>query len=238
MEEQSYYGSNDDGDGSLQHSQSNLVVHSMAVLISSQFPDFADLDISSSSAPPKDAAEALPVRDKQGVPSSPPSELRAKESARGGKAREALSESDKFPEEEHTREELAEMRKQLPSEVAAVLDSIDACFAQMDEFAKMNEKLQVRREIIERIMAARTMKTLNEANTYEERMSKKQVNEECEEFVKFCQELVSSLEAMDGRLNDYEADLVLVMWVIHRRIRKKRVKSDCWIPFCRIVKQW
>ena len=88
MEEQSYYGSNDDGDGSLQHSQSNLVVHSMAVLISSQFPDFADLDISSSSAPPKEAAEALPVRDKQGVPSSPPSERerrRVREEARRGK---------------------------------------------------------------------------------------------------------------------------------------------------------
>ena len=239
MEEQSYHGSNDDGDGSLQHSQSNLVVDTVIVFISSQFPDFADLDISSgSSAPPKEPADALPTRDKRGAPSSQSSEAKAKESARGGKAREVSPESDKFPEEEHTSEELAEMRKQLPSEVAAVLDSIDACFAQMDEFAKMNEKLQVRREIIERIMAARTMKTLNEANTYEERVSKKQVNDECEEFVKFCKELISSLEAMDVRLNDYEADLVLVMWVIHRRTRKKRVKGDCWIPFCRIVKRW
>ena len=240
MEEQPYHGSNDDGDSSLQHPQSDFVVDSIVVLTSSQFPDFADLDISSSSsASSKGPADALPIRDKRDAPPSQSSEAKAEEGARADKAKEVMSsEPEKYPDEEHTSEELAEMRKQLPSEVAAVLDSIDACFAQMDEFAKLNEKLQVRREIIERIMTARTMKTLNEANTYEERVSKKQVNDECNEFVKFCQDLISSLEAMDVRLNDYEADLVVAMGLIHRRMRRKRARSDCWILFCRIAKRW
>ena len=109
----------------------------------------------------------------------------------------------------YTDQQIADMRSQLPSNVANLVQSLEDNLDEMEKLSEKVEKLRAFSTVLERIKRARERKEGAVVGpTYEEKVSRNSVREASEEVEKFCEETHEKLTSLEDQLDIYEAQLV------------------------------